>query len=64
VHLTFAGLLTGLYVPHTSEGVTTTLWAWTWESTHWLRSVFTSATPLADLPEAPQDPDDYRYRSW
>jgi hypothetical protein len=59
VHLTFAGLLTGLYVPHASEEVSTTLWAWNWESTHWLRPVFTSATPLEDLPEAPEDPGYY-----
>jgi hypothetical protein len=59
VHLTFAGLLTGLYVPHTTEDVSTTLWAWNWESTHWLRSVFTSATTLDDLPEAPEDPGYY-----
>jgi hypothetical protein len=37
-----------------------TLWAWYWESTHWLRSVFTSATRLGDLAEAPQGPDYYR----
>ena len=60
VHLTFAGLLTGLYVPRTTGGVSTTLWAWYWESTHWLRSVFTNATPLEDLAEAPEDPDYYR----
>ncbi len=60
VHLTLAGLLTGLYVPHTTEKASTTLWAWNWESTHWLRSVFTSATTLDDLPEAPEDPGYYR----
>jgi hypothetical protein len=60
VHLTFAGLLTALYVPHATEEVSTTLWAWNWESTRWLRSVFASATPLDDLPEAPEDPDFYR----
>jgi hypothetical protein len=60
VHLSFAGLLTGLYVPRTTEEVSTTLWAWDWESTHWLRPVFTSATTLDDLPEAPEDPDYYR----
>jgi len=49
-------LLTGLYVPCTTGEVSTTLWAWNWESTHWLRSVFTSATTLDDLPEAPEDP--------
>jgi hypothetical protein len=59
VHLSFAGLLTGLYVPHTTAGVSTTLWAWNWESTHWLRSVFISATTLDDLPQAPGDPDYY-----
>jgi hypothetical protein len=62
VHLTFAGLLTGLYVPRTTEEVSTTLWAWNWESTHWLRSVFTTATTLDDLPGAPEDPDFYRPR--
>ena len=57
VHLTFAGLLTGLYVPLTTGGVSTTLWAWDWESTHWLRPVFTAATALEDLPEPPERPD-------
>lgn len=60
VHLTFAGLLTGLYVPYTTEAVSTTLWAWNWESTHWLRSAFTSVTTLDDLPETPQEPGYYR----
>jgi hypothetical protein len=60
IHLTFAGLLTGLYVPHTTAKVSTTLWAWNWESTYWLRSVFTTATILDDLPQAPQDPGYYR----
>jgi hypothetical protein len=60
VHLTFAGLLTGLYVPCTTEDVSTTLWAWNWESTCWLRSQFTSATTLDDLPEVPADPGFYR----
>jgi hypothetical protein len=60
VHLTFAGLLTGLYVPHVTDAVSTTLWAWNWESTYWLRSVFTTATTLDDLYEAPEDPDLYR----
>ena len=53
VHLTFAGLLTALYVPNTIAEVSTTLWAWNWESTHWLRSVFTTAATLDDLPEPP-----------
>ena len=55
VHLSFAGLLSALYVPVTTTGIgTTTLWAWTWESTYWIRSVFTSVTDLAPLPEAPE----------
>jgi hypothetical protein len=62
VHLTFAGLRAGLYVPRTTEDVSTTLWAWNWESTHWLRSVFTTATTLDDLPGASEDPDFYRPR--
>jgi len=56
VHLTFAGLLTGLYVPYATEEVSTALWAWNWESTYWLRSVFTSATPLEDLPRGTRRP--------
>jgi hypothetical protein len=60
VHLTFAGLLTGLYVPHATEELRTTLWAWDWESTCWLRSVFPTATTLDDLPEPPHGPDLYR----
>jgi hypothetical protein len=51
VHLTFAGLLTGLYAPVVTEGVTTTLWSWQWESTYWLRSVFTTASALPELPD-------------
>jgi hypothetical protein len=60
VHLTFAGLLTGLYVPHATEEVSTTSWAWNWESTHWLRSAFTSVATLDVLPGPPEDPDLYR----
>ena len=58
VHLAFAGLLTGLYQPHTTAQVSTTLWAWNWESTYWLRSVFTGATPLDDLHEPPGAPQE------
>jgi hypothetical protein len=53
VHLTFAGLLTGLYQPVTTGKITTTLWTWQWESTRWLRSVFTAVTALPDLREPP-----------
>jgi hypothetical protein len=60
VRLTFAGLLTGLYVPYTADQISTTLWAWNWESTRWLRSVFSSHTTLDDLPRPPEDPDFYR----
>ncbi|MGJ6964875.1 hypothetical protein ACSDR0_23470 [Streptosporangium sp. G11] len=60
VHLTFAGLLTGLYVPHTTEEFSTTLWAWNWESTHWLRPVFIRGTSLDELPQAPEDPGYHR----
>jgi hypothetical protein len=60
VHLTFAGLLTGLYVPTATGKLSATLWAWEWESTRWLRSVFTSATTLDDLLAPPEDPDYYR----
>ncbi|WP_345433902.1 hypothetical protein, partial [Modestobacter marinus] len=43
VHLSFAGLLSALYVPVSSPQIgTTTLWAWDWECTHWIRSVFTT----------------------
>jgi hypothetical protein len=63
VHLTFAGLLTGLYLPHTTAQISTTLWAWNWESTYWLRSVFTGATPLDDLHEPPGGPHEAMGRS-
>jgi hypothetical protein len=49
VHLSFAGLLTSLYVPVVTDGVTTTHWAREWESTCWLRPVFTGVTRLPDL---------------
>jgi len=56
VHLTFAGLLTGLYVPVSSAGVgVTTLWAWYFESTWWMRSAFSSSQDLAPLVEPPDD---------
>lgn len=55
MHLTFVGLLTGLYLPVTTVDVSTTLWAWEWERTHWLRSVFSSVTALPDLFEAPEN---------
>lgn len=57
VHLSLAGLLTGLYVPEVVDSITTTLWAWDWESTRWLRSVFVGATPLPDLREPPRTPE-------
>jgi hypothetical protein len=60
VHLTFTGLLTALYVPCTTERFSTTLWAWNWESTHWLRPAFTTTTPLDELPAPPEDPDYHR----
>ena len=51
VHLTFAGLLTALYVPVAASGVLTTLWTWEWESTLWLRPVLEEAEALPDLAE-------------
>lgn len=55
MHLSFAGLLSALYVPVSSPQIgTTTLWAWDWECTHWIRSVFTATTALPHLPEPPQ----------
>ena len=51
VHLTFAGLLTALYVPVAASGVLTTLWTWEWESTLWLRPVLEHAEALPDLRE-------------
>ncbi|MGY1748325.1 hypothetical protein [Modestobacter sp. SYSU DS0511] len=58
VHLSFAGLISALYVPVSSPGVgTTTLWAWDWECTHWVRSVATAATTLPELDEPPQAAD-------
>ncbi|HEY2640622.1 MAG TPA: hypothetical protein VGI66_12160 [Streptosporangiaceae bacterium] len=53
-------MLTAHYVRRATQEVSTTLWAWNWESTRWLRSVFTTVTPLDDLPEAPEDPGLYR----
>ncbi len=59
VHLSFAGLLSALFVPVSTATVSTTLWSWTYECTCWLRSAFTTSTPLAELTtelEAPQLP--------
>lgn len=57
MHLTFAGLLAGLYQPVTTGEVSTTLWTWQWESTRLLRSVFITITALPYLPESPTCPD-------
>ena len=57
VHLTFQGLLTARYVPVTSGPVTTTLWTWDFECTHWLQSAFAAAQALPDLPDRPNAPD-------
>lgn len=56
VHLSFAGLLSALYVPVTTDDVTTTLWSWEWEKTLWLQAPFTSGSTLRDLPEPPENP--------
>lgn len=56
IHLSLAGLLTAAFVPFSRNGITTTLWAWDCECTHWLRSAFTIAEPRPDLNEAPRDP--------
>lgn len=56
IHVSLSGLLTASYVPFTSGGITTTLWAWDFECTRWLRSVFTAAEPVPDLLESPRDP--------
>lgn len=61
VHLSFAGLLSALYVPVSSPQIgTTTLWAWDWECTHWIRSVFTATTALTQLPEPPRAADHWQ----
>jgi hypothetical protein len=58
VHLSFAGLLSALYVPMTTADIgTTTLWAWGWECSYWIRSVFTSISELPPLLEPPQAVD-------
>ena len=57
VHVSLAGLLTALFVPVVADGVTTTLWAWDWEATRWLRSVFVGVTTLPDLAEPPRTAD-------
>jgi hypothetical protein len=54
VHLSLAGLLTALYVP-VADPSETTLWAWNWESTLWLRSAFTAVTPQPPFVER-EDP--------
>jgi len=57
VHLSFAGLLTALYAPVTSGALTTTLWSWDYECTHWLRPAFQAVQPLPDLRDRPEAPD-------
>ncbi len=55
VHLSFAGLLSALFVPLTSADVgTTTLWSWEHEGTRWVRSVFTATGELPPLERAPE----------
>jgi hypothetical protein len=38
-----------LFVPLTTDGVTTTLWSWESECTQWLRTAFTASWPLPGL---------------
>jgi hypothetical protein len=55
VHLSFAGLLSALYVSTTSADVgTSTLWAWEWECTHWVTSAFSAVTDGEALTACPQ----------
>ncbi|PRY14105.1 hypothetical protein [Kineococcus rhizosphaerae] len=55
VHLSFAGLLSALYVPvHSAAVGTTTLWGWDWECTHWIRPVLTVVEELPELDDAPR----------
>jgi hypothetical protein len=63
VHLTLAGMLTSIYVPVSIGDTTTTLWAWEFERTLWLKPVFTAATPLPPLEQAPHG-SDFVIPSW
>lgn len=51
VHLTFAGLLSALFVPVKTHAGTTTLWTWESERTLWLRPVFVSRKRVGSLTE-------------
>lgn len=63
VHLSFAGMLTAIQAPVSGALFgTTTLWAWDWECTHWIRSVFTTTEALPALEERPDS--SYQSLSW
>jgi hypothetical protein len=63
VHLSFAGMLTAVQAPVSDALIgTTTLWAWDWECTHWIRSVFTDTETLPALEERPES--SYQSQSW
>ena len=50
MHLSFAGMLTAVQAPVNSADIgTTTLWAWDFERTHWIRSVFTTVESLGAI---------------
>ena len=62
VHLSFAGMLTAVQAPVSGTLIgTTTLWAWDWESTHWIRPVFISTEILPALEDRPES---YQSQSW
>ncbi len=63
VHLSFAGMLSAVQAP-VSDALTgtTTLWAWNWECTHWIRPAFAAIETLSALREPPES--SYRSRSW
>jgi len=63
VHLSLAGMLTAVQAPLSGALIgTTTLWAWDWECTHWIRSVFTVTETLPALEKPPES--SYQSRSW
>jgi len=58
VHLTLSAILTGLYVPTTHDGVTTTMWANDSELTIWLRRTWNDPVPQSPYPDHLELPEE------
>lgn len=58
VHLTLSAILTGLFVPVSHDGTTTTMWSNDSELTIWLRRTWDDPVPHTSYPDHLEEPDD------